>query len=302
MTINLRWSLNCKLVGVLFREYLVRGRGCTTADRLPTRTGGRYIRNSYSQTLFLSFHSFYTLRLLRLHTCLQLLSSAPLRVNGGELFERVIGSDFYLTEKACQCFVRQIVEGAAFMHSKNVIHLDLKPENILCLTKTGNQIKIIDFGMARIYDPQKKLQILFGTPEFVAPEVVNFDPITCLSDMWSVGVICYVLLSGLSPFMGDTDVVTLGNVTVGRYDFKDKIFDSVSEEAKNFIRKLLTRDMTQRLSAEQALQDPWLTNLTLASELPSTKQRLRRYVIKKRWIKATNMIIALHRMGAKIKV
>lgn len=135
---------------------------------------------------------------------------------------------------------------------------------------------------------------------------MNFDPITCLSDMWSIGVICYVMLSGLSPFMGDTDVVTLGNVTVGRYDFKDKIFDSVSEEAKNFIRKLLTRDTSQRLSAQQALQDAWLNNLALASsvttDLSSTKQRLRRYVIKKRWIKATNMIIALRRMGAKINV
>lgn len=123
--------------------------------------------------------------------------------------------------------------------------------------------------------------------------------------MWSIGVICYVLLSGLSPFMGDTDVVTLGNVTVGRYDFKDKIFDSVSEPAKDFIRKLLTRDTTQRLSAQQALQDAWLNNLALAetsADLSSTKQRLRRYVIKKRWIKATNMIIALRRMGAKINV
>lgn len=83
----------------------------------------------------------------------------------------MIGNDFYLTEKACQCFVRQIIEGVEFMHSKSIIHLDLKPENILCLTRTGTQIKIIDFGMARVYDPKKKLQILFGTPEFVAPEV-----------------------------------------------------------------------------------------------------------------------------------
>lgn len=228
------------------------------------------------------------------------LSLSPTRVSGGELFERVIGNDFYLTEKACQCFVRQIVEGVAFMHTKSVIHLDLKPENILCLTKTGNQIKIIDFGMARFYDPKKKLQILFGTPEFVAPEVVNFDPITCLTDMWSIGVICYVLLSGLSPFMGESDVVTLGNVTVGRYNFNDKIFDSVSEDAKDFIRKLLTRDTTKRLSAQDALGHAWLNSLATAEELASTKQRLRRYVIKKRWIKATNTIIALHRMGAKI--
>lgn len=69
----------------------------------------------------------------------------------------------------------------------------LQPENILCLTKTGNRIKIIDFGLARKYDPEKKLQVLFGTPEFVAPEVVNFDRIGYGTDMWSVGVICYVL-------------------------------------------------------------------------------------------------------------
>ena len=69
----------------------------------------------------------------------------------------------------------------------------IKPENILCLTKEGNRIKIIDFGLAREWDPKKKLQVLFGTPEFVAPEVVNFDQIGFGTDMWSIGVICYVL-------------------------------------------------------------------------------------------------------------
>jgi myosin-light-chain kinase len=68
-----------------------------------------------------------------------------------------------------------------------------QPENILCLTRAGNRIKIIDFGLARKFDPGKKLQVLFGTPEFVAPEVVNFDQIGFGTDMWSVGVICYVL-------------------------------------------------------------------------------------------------------------
>lgn len=72
--------------------------------------------------------------------------------------------------------------------------LSTQPENILCLTKEGNRIKIIDFGLARHYDPRKKLQVLFGTPEFVAPEVVNFDEIGFGTDMWSIGVICYVLL------------------------------------------------------------------------------------------------------------
>lgn len=89
--------------------------------------------------------------------------------------------------------MRQICEGMEFIHKQNILHLDMKPENILCLTKTGNRIKIIDFGLARKFDPEKKLQVLFGTPEFVAPEVVNFDRIGYETDMWSIGVICYVM-------------------------------------------------------------------------------------------------------------
>lgn len=79
----------------------------------------------------------------------------------------MIEEDYKLTEKACTVFVRQICEAVDFLHSRNVLHLDLKPENVLCLTKEGNRIKIIDFGMARVYDPSKKLQILFGSAEFV---------------------------------------------------------------------------------------------------------------------------------------
>ncbi|GBP64004.1 Myosin light chain kinase, smooth muscle [Eumeta japonica] len=133
-----------------------------------------------------------------------------------------------------------------------------QPENILCLTKTGNRIKIIDFGLARFYDPDKKLQVLFGTPEFVAPEVVNFDQIGYGTDMWSVGVICYVLLSGLSPFMGETDIETMANVTVAKYDFDDEAFNEISEEAKDFISKLLVKDIGSRPSAAECLRHEWL--------------------------------------------
>ncbi|XP_060871759.1 caM kinase-like vesicle-associated protein isoform X1 [Metopolophium dirhodum] len=179
-------------------------------------------------------------------------------VEGGELFERVIGDDFVLTEKAVTIFMRQICEGVQFIHSKNILHLDLKPENILCLTKTGNRIKIIDFGLARKFNPENKLQVLFGTPEFVAPEVVNFDAIGFGTDMWSVGVICYVLLSGLSPFMGETDVETMSNVTIAQYDFDDEAFDSISNDAKDFIKKLLVKDHKSRLTATECLSHRWM--------------------------------------------
>ena len=83
---------------------------------------------------------------------------------------------------------------------------------------------------------------MFGTPEFVAPEVVNFEEITYATDLWSIGVITYVLLSGLSPFMGETDVETMANVTIAKYDYDDESFDEISEEARDFISKLLMKD------------------------------------------------------------
>ncbi|KAG5889214.1 hypothetical protein JTB14_018637 [Gonioctena quinquepunctata] len=208
-------------------------------------------------------------------------------IEGGELFERVIDDDFILTEKSCTIFMRQICEGVEFIHNQRILHLDMKPENILCLTKTGNRIKIIDFGLARKFDPAKKLQVLFGTPEFVAPEVVNFDDIGYGTDMWSVGVICYVLLSGLSPFMGHTDVETMANVTVAKYDFEDEAFDEISENAKDFIRKLLVKDMNARMSAQECLGHDWLRRKPKIPVLPRTpsmevtKDNLKQFV--ERW-------------------
>ncbi|KPM08807.1 myosin light chain kinase, smooth muscle-like protein [Sarcoptes scabiei] len=166
-------------------------------------------------------------------------------IEGGELFERVIDDDFVLTEKACAIFVRQICEGLDYIHSKSIIHLDMKPENVLCVTRTGNRIKLIDFGFARKYD--KGLQVMFGTPEFAAPEVINFEDVGYTTDMWAVGVITYVLLfpirlSGLSPFMGDSDLETMANVTRAEFDFNDESFDPISEQAKDFISKLLVKD------------------------------------------------------------
>lgn len=83
-------------------------------------------------------------------------------IEGGELFDRVIDDEFVLTEKTCVVLIRQLCEAMEFVHSNNILHLDLKPENILCLTREGNRIKVIDFGLARRYDPDKKLQVSFS--------------------------------------------------------------------------------------------------------------------------------------------
>ncbi|XP_035300485.1 myosin light chain kinase, smooth muscle isoform X6 [Cricetulus griseus] len=114
-------------------------------------------------------------------------------VSGGELFERIIDEDFELTERECIKYMRQISEGVEYIHKQGIVHLDLKPENIMCVNKTGTRIKLIDFGLARRLENAGSLKVLFGTPEFVAPEVINYEPIGYATDMWSIGVICYIL-------------------------------------------------------------------------------------------------------------
>ncbi|GFY59997.1 myosin light chain kinase, smooth muscle [Trichonephila inaurata madagascariensis] len=202
-------------------------------------------------------------------------------ISGGELFERVIADDFVLTELDCILFMRQICDGVAYMHKNNVLHLDLKPENILCKTRTSHKIKIIDFGLARIYKQDESLRILFGTPEFVAPEVINYEPVCPASDMWSVGVICYVLLSGLSPFMGDNDTETFANITRGEMDFDDEAFDEISDDAKNFISSLLVKNVRNRLSADQCLKHPWLATAGLSQKRPLSTEKLKRFIIRR---------------------
>jgi len=179
-------------------------------------------------------------------------------VEGGELFERIVDDDFDLTEKKAAIFLRQICEGLGFMHQRAIVHLDMKPENILCLSRTGNKIKLIDFGLARKLRANEALRVMFGTPDFAAPEVLTYEQVSFATDMWSVGVICYVLLSGLSPFMGDNDLETMANVTRATFDFNDKAFEPISELAKDFIARLLVREPEKRLSPDECLQHAWL--------------------------------------------
>ncbi|XP_048886246.1 myosin light chain kinase 3 isoform X2 [Brienomyrus brachyistius] len=182
-------------------------------------------------------------------------------VEGGELFDRIVDENYQLTELDAIVFTRQICEGVQYLHQQYILHLDLKPENILCVSATGNQIKIIDFGLARKYRPREKLKVNFGTPEFLAPEVVNYDFVSFPTDMWSVGVITYMLLSGLSPFLGDNDTETMNNILHSNWDFDADAFENISEEAKDFISRLLISEKCGRLSASGCMKHSWLNNL-----------------------------------------
>ncbi|MEQ2172120.1 hypothetical protein GOODEAATRI_017809 [Goodea atripinnis] len=204
--------------------------------------------------------------------------------DGGELFERIIDEDFELTEREVIKYMLQIIDGVNFIHKQGIVHLDLKPENIMCVNKTGSKIKLIDFGLARRLENAGTLKVLFGTPEFVAPEVINYEAISYPTDMWSIGVICYILLSGLSPFMGDNDNETLANVTSATWDFEDEAFDEISENAKDFITNLLKKDMKARLTCPQCFEHPWLkqdTNTMKTTKL--SKERMKKYILRRKW-------------------
>ena len=125
---------------------------------------------------------------------------------------------------------------------------------------------------------------MFGTPEFIPPEIINYEPIAVQSDMWSVGVICYVLLSGLSPFMGETDVETFANITGAEFDFDDDAFDDVSQEAKEFISDLLVHRKEDRMSAVECLESAWLSQHNEnMSNVKLKTEKLKKFIIRRKW-------------------
>ncbi|XP_074551987.1 myosin light chain kinase, smooth muscle [Halichoeres trimaculatus] len=221
-------------------------------------------------------------------------------IAGGELFERIVDDNFEHTEPASVRYMQQILEGISYMHQQNIIHLDLKPENIVCVDTTGTSIKIIDFGLASRLDGNTPLKVMHGTPEFVAPEVISFEPVGPATDMWSIGVICYILLSGESPFQGNSDAETLALVTAAQWEFDEESFDEITEEAKNFISSLLNKDMRRRMSCEAALAHPWMAAFDsgdLSNTKNLSKEKMKRFLARQKWKKAGKALLALKRMA-----
>lgn len=217
-------------------------------------------------------------------------------VAGGELFERIVDDDFEHTEPSSTQYMRQILEGLQYMHGQAVVHLDLKPENIVCVSPSSHWLKIVDFGLARKLVPDTPVKVLHGTPEFMAPEVVSFEPVGLATDMWSVGVICYILLSGESPFQGENDMETLSNITAAQWEFEEEIFSDISQEAKDFISQLLQKDPRCRLSSPGALQHPWLQQPLPRSMKALPKERIKQFLTRRKWQKTGKALLAINRL------
>ncbi|MCQ2821129.1 MAG: protein kinase [archaeon] len=189
---------------------------------------------------------------------------------GGELFDKIIELGSFGEREAAKVMY-QLLSAISYIHSNHIVHRDLKPENILLDTKKDFVIKIIDWGTARFFDKSKKMNHISGTPYYIAPEVLNkkYDE-KC--DVWSCGIILYILLCGYPPFNADSDDEILEKIKEGKFQFPAEEWDSVSKEAKEFITKLLTKDPSKRPSAAEALNDAWITtnkNTKVSSKLSS---------------------------------
>ena len=181
------------------------------------------------------------------------------KLNGPDLFDSLSQKSRY-TEKDAKEVVRQILSALAYCHRNGVCHRDLKLENFCLEDKTENaRIKMIDFGLSSSFDESLPMTDSCGTLYYVAPEVLQ-GKYNQQCDMWSLGVLTYVLLDGRAPFMGRDDRRTCRLILEGQYTFPENRWSRISPDAKSFIAKLLKVDPEVRMKAEEALVHPWLTN------------------------------------------
>jgi len=206
---------------------------------------------------------------------------------GGELLD-VVTSEKYITEIEIARIINQVLQGIEYMHSKSIGHLSLTPCDILFTRPGGDEIKICDFSLSKRIVGVVKME--YGQPEFVAPEVVNGEGATFASDMWSIGIITYLMLSGVSPFRGQNDRETLQRIQMGDIDFDFELWQNISREAKHFVANLLVYKPEERMSVRQALAHPWLQilkqpGIEISEQYQISTERLRNYYVGlKEWI------------------
>jgi len=179
--------------------------------------------------------------------------------NGGKLFDSLLEQDHYNEMKAAS-LIRQLLRATLYLHSKGIVHRNLKPENLLLSGTTENQqLKIADFALSRV-NWSSVIKSICGTPGYAAPELLMGTPYCEKVDMWSVGVIMYTLLSGNEPFYDDRgNEKMFQKVLRAEYDFNLPHWKDISLNAKDLIRRMLCLDTKKRISAEEALDHPWVT-------------------------------------------
>ena len=189
-------------------------------------------------------------------------------MEGGELFDRLVEVEHYTEKQAVEAF-RPLVDAIRYCHSLGIVHRDLKPENLLYKTKDEDSLlKVSDFGFSKFLIPkaQEQLFTACGTPTYVAPEIIGNFGYDSKVDCWSLGVILYVMLCGYPPFYAEENNELFQLIKECDYEFHEPYWDNISEDAKDLIKKLLVSDPKKRLSAEEILKHPWITQNTYSSK------------------------------------
>ncbi|XP_062024522.1 calcium-dependent protein kinase 29 [Rosa rugosa] len=186
---------------------------------------------------------------------------------GGELFDRIIAKGSYTEREAAKIF-RQIVNVVHVCHFMGVMHRDLKPENFLLVSKDEDApIKAIDFGLSVFIEQGKVYRDIVGSAYYVAPEVLRRNYGKEI-DVWSAGVILYILLSGVPPFWAETEKGIFDSIIEGKLDLHSAPWPSISDAAKDLIRKMLTMDPKKRITAAEVLEHQWMKKDGEASDKP----------------------------------
>jgi len=219
-----------------------------------------------------SIDNKYIIKLLDLFDTPDYLYLVMELVRGGELFDRIVERESY-SEADAKEVMRQLLLALEYIHSRGIVHRDLKPENLLLESANiDTNIKLSDFGLSKIYD-NEFLRTACGTPGYIAPEILNSMGYGPPVDLWSAGVICYILLCGYPPFYNDNDAVLFESILTAKYSFHSPYWDQISKPAKDLIRSLLVLDPSVRLTATEALKMEWFSNSNTSHKPLSTELR-----------------------------
>ncbi|KAM7524527.1 hypothetical protein LguiA_014429 [Lonicera macranthoides] len=213
---------------------------------------------------------------------------------GGELFDRIVARGHY-TERAAATVTRTIVEVIQICHMHGVMHRDLKPENFLFGNKKETApLKAIDFGLSVFFKPGEKFNEIVGSPYYMAPEVLKRDYGPEI-DVWSAGVILYILLCGVPPFWAETEQGVAQSIIRSVVDLERDPWHMVSDNAKDLVKKMLNPDPKHRLTAQEVLDHPWIQNSKKAPNVSlgeTVKARLKQFSIMNKLKKRALRVIA----------
>lgn len=219
-------------------------------------------------------------------------------VTGGELFDRIVERGYY-SERDAAHVIKQILEAVAYLHENGVVHRDLKPENLLYADLSLDApLKIADFGLSKIIDDQVTMKTVCGTPGYCAPEILRGNAYGPEVDMWSVGVILYILLCGFEPFFDPRgDQYMYSRILNCDYEFVSPWWDEVSLNAKDLVSKLIVLDPHKRLSVQEALLHPWvLGKAARFSHMDTTQRKLQEFNARRKLKAAMKAVVATSRM------